>query len=277
MKCIRKDVVIEHESVESLKVERLILQQVNHPFLIGMDYVFQKAYRIYFIMEFIQGGELFKHLSEAKRFEEPKAKFYAAQIALALGYLHESKVIYRDLKPENILLNSDGYIKLADFGLAKIINDQQEEPNSFCGTPEYLSPEMIQGSGHDSTLDWWALGIFIYEMIIGIPPFYNQNKHQMYFLIQNAPIRWPDFKKHGIAVSDEAKDIITKMLEKDRKVRLGQDNGVEDILGHPWFADLDIKKLLEKKIDAPHIPKVRSENELKKEAPKAAVEESIVP
>jgi serum/glucocorticoid-regulated kinase 2 len=123
MKCIRKDVVIEHESVESLKVERLILQQVNHPFLIGMDYVFQKAYRIYFIMEFIQGGELFKHLSEAKRFEEPKAKFYAAQIALALGYLHESKVIYRDLKPENILLNSDGYIKLADFGLAKIIND----------------------------------------------------------------------------------------------------------------------------------------------------------
>ena len=105
MKCIRKDVVIEHESVQSLAVEKLILLQVNHPFIIGMDYVFQKAYRIYFIMDFIQGGELFKHLSEQKRFEESKAKFYAAQIALALGYLHDSKIIYRDLKPENILLN----------------------------------------------------------------------------------------------------------------------------------------------------------------------------
>lgn len=183
MKCIRKDVVIQHESVESLQVEKLILNQVNHPFIIGMDYVFQKAYRIYFIMQFIQGGELFKHLSEQKRFSETKTKFYAAQIALALGYLHESNIIYRDLKPENILLNDDGYIMLADFGLAKIVQTDGDEPNSFCGTPEYLSPEMIMGSGHDKTLDWWALGILIYEMIIGIPPFYNPNKNQMYYLI----------------------------------------------------------------------------------------------
>lgn len=183
MKVIRKDVVIQHESVESLQVEKLILNQVNHPFIIGMDYVFQKAYRIYFIMQFIQGGELFKHLSEQKRFSEQKTKFYAAQIALALGYLHESNIIYRDLKPENILLNDDGYIMLADFGLAKIVQQDSEEPNSFCGTPEYLSPEMIVGSGHDKTLDWWALGILIYEMIIGIPPFYNPNKNQMYYLI----------------------------------------------------------------------------------------------
>ena len=211
MKVIRKDVVIQYESVHSLQVEKLILNQVNHPFIIGMDYVFQKAYRIYFIMQFIQGGELFKHLSEQKRFSEEKTRFYAAQIALALGYLHESNIIYRDLKPENILLNDDGYIMLADFGLAKIVQADGEDPNSFCGTPEYLSPEMIVGSGHDKTLDWWALGILIYEMIIGIPPFFNPNKNQMYYLIQHAPIRWPEKDRHGIEVSPAAKDLITKV------------------------------------------------------------------
>jgi len=144
-----------------------------------MQQVYAKATRIYFIMEFVQGGELFKHLSDARRFNEDRVKFYTAQIALALGYLHKSKILYRDLKPENILLGLDGYILLADFGLAKInmVSESGEEPNSFCGTPEYLAPEMIVGSGHDHTLDWWALGILIYEMIIGIPPFYHRNQH----------------------------------------------------------------------------------------------------
>ena len=141
-----------------------------------MDYVFQKAYHFYFILDFIQGGELFKHLSEEKRFSEEKTAFYAAQIALALGYLHEAGIIFRDLVPENILLNSDGYIILKNFELAKIV-DSEAESNTFVGTPEYLSPEMIKGSGHDHTLDWWALGTLIYEMIIGIPPFYNPNKY----------------------------------------------------------------------------------------------------
>lgn len=177
MKSIRKDIVIEHDSIENLHLEKKILNQVNHPFIISMEFVFHKSLRIYFIMDFIQGGELFKHLSESRRFTEDRAKFYCAQIAMALGYLHSSKIIYRDLKPENILLNNDGYILLADFGLAKIKENEGEEPNSFCGTPEYLSPEMIVGSGHDHTLDWWALGILLYEMIIGIPPFYNKNKH----------------------------------------------------------------------------------------------------
>ena len=120
MKSIRKDVVLEHDSMESLKVEKLILLQVRHPFVISMDNVFAKSTRIYFIMAFVQGGELFKHLSEQRRFSEDRVKFYAAQIALALGYLHKSNIYYRDLKPENILLGLDGYILLADFGLAKI-------------------------------------------------------------------------------------------------------------------------------------------------------------
>jgi serine/threonine protein kinase len=138
MKSIRKDIVLEHDSLENLHLEKTILNQVNHPFIISMEFVFIKSLRIYFIMDFIQGGELFKHLSEQRRFSEERAKFYAAQIAMALGYLHSAKIIYRDLKPENILLNNDGYILLADFGLAKIKEGESEDPNSFCGTPEYL-------------------------------------------------------------------------------------------------------------------------------------------
>ena len=138
MKSIRKDIVIEHDSLENLHLEKLILLQVNHPFIISMEFVFIKSHRIYFIMDFIRGGELFKHLSEAKRFTEERTKFYAAQVALALGYLHKARIIYRDMKPENILLNQDGYILLADFGLAKINEQDGDEPNSFCGTPEYL-------------------------------------------------------------------------------------------------------------------------------------------
>jgi len=118
------------------------------------------------------------------------------------------------------------------------------------------------GSGHDHTLDWWALGVFTYEMITGIPPFYNQNKHQMYYLIQNAPVRWPEQARHGISVSEEARDLISKMLEKDRKKRLGCETDVQEILAHPWFADLDMEKLLDRKLEAPHIPKVVNPTDL---------------
>lgn len=169
---------------------------------------------------------------------------------------------------------------LADFGLAKIVNKEADEPNSFCGTPEYLSPEMIVGSGHDFTVDWWALGILIYEMIVGIPPFYNANKHQMYHLIQNAAIRWPNKDRHGIEVSPHARDLVTKMLVKERKDRLGQVNDVEDILGHPWFADLDMKEILAKNVTSPYIPQISSNNDLQnfdQEVTQQPIEESILP
>jgi serine/threonine protein kinase len=157
MKSIRKDIVLDNDSLENIKLEKLILLQVNNPFIVSMHYVFQRSYRIYFIMEYVPGGELFRYLREERRLNETRVKFYAAQIAIALGHLHNSQILYRDLKPENILIDSQGYIKLADFGLAKMAR----ESNSFCGTPEYISPEMLLGLGHDHTVDWWALGILM--------------------------------------------------------------------------------------------------------------------
>jgi serum/glucocorticoid-regulated kinase 2 len=281
MKSIRKDIVLQNDSLESLMVEKLILLQVRHPFIIAMDAVFANEERIYFVMPFIQGGELFKHLSEARRFSEDRVRFYATQIALALGYLHKSNIYYRDLKPENILLDRNGYILLADFGLAKIKNPETgEDPNSFCGTPEYLSPEMIDGTGHDHTLDWWALGVLIYEMIIGIPPFYHENQHQMYQRIQQGSLKWPDPVRHGISISEEAKDLIIRLLEKKRKQRLGQEGDVEEVLSHPFFAGkIDTEALMAKKIQPEFIPTIDGSgiNNFDQEITNEKPEFSIVP
>jgi len=206
-------------------------------------------------MKFVKGGELFRHLVEVRKFPEPTAKFFAAQVALALAHLHSKKIIYRDLKPENVLLGEDGYLLVADFGLAKFVQDG-ELANSFCGTAEYLAPEMLIGNGHDYSVDWWALGILIYEMVVGIPPFFHKNKHRMYFLIRESPVNFPDPVRHKITVSADCQDLICKLLDKNRKTRLGAGaDGIDEILKHPWFADLDMDALTAKKMQSPYVPK----------------------
>jgi serine/threonine protein kinase len=220
-----------------------------------MDYVFQNEFRIYFLMKFIKGGELFRHLNKVKRFTEEQARFMIAQIAIALGHLHSKNILYRDLKPENILFNEDGYLLLADFGLAKMTKND-ELANSFCGTAEYLSPEMIIGNGHDHTVDWWTMGILLYELLVGIPPFFHRNKHRMYFLIKESPVTFPDKTKHGIEVSPLARDLIKKLLDKNKKKRLGASGDVEEVLAHPFFAGIDRQKLITKQIVPPYKPEI---------------------
>lgn len=245
MKSLRKDMIIDYEQLEATKLEKYILSSSHHPFIVQMQYVLQNEIRVYFLMDLILGGELFTLILNEKRFPESRVRFYASQVILAIGYLHGKKIIYRDLKPENILISEDGYIKLADFGLSRILNPD-EQALTFWGTAEYLSPEMIAETGHDFTSDWWAVGVLIYEMLIGIPPFYHKNKATMYKMIKEKEPRFPDAAKHGISISEQAEDLIRKLLIKDPTTRLGSKNDANEILEHPFFDELDIDDLMEK-------------------------------
>lgn len=192
----------------------------QHQFLVGMDYLFMSKLRLFFVMPFIRGGELYRFFKSRKRFKEEEVKFYAVQIAIALGYLHKKGIVHRDLKLENILVANDGYLKIIDFGLAKLL-DQGSVTKTYCGTPEYLAPEMIQQSGHDFSVDWWALGILIYEMRIGVTPFFNKNKNMLFMKIQKAKVIFPDKVRYGLEYSDEFVDIVEKLLNKEGSKRLG--------------------------------------------------------
>ena len=195
----------------------------------------------------------------SKRFSEGNARFYAAQVALALGELHKNKIIYRDMKPENILLDVDGYIALADFGLAKIVEENQSAM-TFCGTPEYISPEIVNGVGHNKQVDWWGLGVLLYEMLIGIPPFHNKNQHVLFQYITTREVIFPDPKKYNIIISEDAKDVIKRLLSKKPAERLGSAKDVEEVMNHPFFKPIEVEKLLKKEIEPEYKPPVNPDD-----------------
>ena len=165
------------------KTERMILQTMQHPFLMTLQFAFQSEDKLYMVLEYMKGGELFHWLRQAKRFTEDRAKLYGAEILLALAHLHSHDIVYRDLKPENILMDEDGHLRLTDFGLSKeSVSGAGAEggTKTFCGTPEYLAPEILENRGHGKAVDWWSLGVLIYEMMVGRPPFYDKNMQKMY-------------------------------------------------------------------------------------------------
>ena len=183
-------------------------------------------------------------------------KFYAAQLVMGIGYLHQRQILHRDLKLENILLDQEGYLKIIDFGLAKMY-DESKLAQTFAGTPEYLAPEMVQEKGHDYAVDWWAIGILIYEMLIGITPFFNKSRNRLMEKICASNIVFPDKNKYVIQYSDELVDIVKKLLEKDRTKRLGSAGGKEgykDILKHPWFQGVDLEAIEARKMKPPFMP-----------------------
>lgn len=155
-----------------------MLTTINNPFIVKINYTFESKDKFYFIMEYLSGGRLFYHLTTEKRFSESKVIFYSACIVLAMHYLHQKGIVYRDLKPENAILDKEGYVKLTDFGIAKKGMKGLKKSYTFCGTNEYCAPEFIQGKGHNKSVDWWCLGIMIYEMFVGHSPFQLQSKNR---------------------------------------------------------------------------------------------------
>ena len=202
------------------------------------------------LMEFVPGGEIFSHLRKRGRFSFSMTRFYIASIVLAIQYLHAMDIVYRDLKPENLLLDERGYLKITDFGFAKIVPDRTW---TLCGTPEYLAPEIITSKGHGKGVDWWALGILMFEMLAGYPPFFDENPFGIYQKILAGRIEFP---RHFDA---PAKDLERKLLSSDRTKRIGNlKNGAEDIKKHKWFKGFDFKALIEGKMQSEIVPDVKS-------------------
>lgn len=256
MKILKKLQIVKRDEVDHTKSERVILANNRNPFLVGLKYSFQSTEKIYLVLDYIRGGELFYHLQNEVRFDEDRAKFYAAQLLLALEHLHHNDVIYRDLKPENILVDYNGYIALTDFGLCKEDIKHDGKTGTFCGTPEYMAPEVLRKEGYGPGVDWWTLGILLYEMIAGIPPYYDENTNQMYHNILHKDLEFPE------GVTKNARTLIESLLRRTPSERLGSGaRGAEDIKSHPFFANISWVDLLKKKYRAPWKPELADERD----------------
>lgn len=250
IKVLKKVQVVKMKQVEHTNDERRMLKLVEHPFLIRMWGTFQDSRNLFMVMDYIEGGELFSLLRKSQRFPNPVAKFYAAEVTLALEYLHSHNIIYRDLKPENILLDKNGHIKITDFGFAKEVPDVTW---TLCGTPDYIAPEVVTTKPYNKSVDWWSLGILIYEMLTGYTPFYDQTPMKTYENILLGHVRYPSY------LHPDAVDLLQKLITKDLTRRLGNlQGGSSDVKSHPWFSEVIWEKLLSKDIETPYEPPIQS-------------------
>ncbi|KAI8981933.1 kinase-like domain-containing protein [Mycotypha africana] len=272
MKVLSKTEMIKRNKIKRVLAEQTILSTANHPFIVPLYHAFQSDHYIYFCMEFCVGGEFFRALQHrpGKVLLEKEAKFYAAEVVAALEYLHLMGIVFRDLKPENLLLHASGHLMLSDFDLSiqspsaapprfvqnsylfsKPLVDTRScsnlRTNSFVGTEEYLAPEIIQGNGHTSTVDWWTLGILVYEMICGYTPFKGATRDDTFEQILHDPVDFPDYSHspcyRGPSLSSACKSLIRKLLIKDEKKRLGARAGASEVKSHPFFNSINFALL----------------------------------
>ena len=248
LKSLKKTQLIELKQVDHVKQERDILKSLKHPFIVNLQDSFQNETHLYLVFEFVQGGEIFRLLRKERFFPNDVALFYITEIVLTLEFLHKKHIAYRDLKPENLLIANDGHVKITDFGFAKEIKDKTY---TLCGTPEYLAPEIILSLGHNKGVDWWALGVLVFELLGGYPPFYDENPLEIYKKITVGVYVFPE------CIYPSARDLISKMIEPDMSKRLGcMANGAKDIKDHNWFKGVDWKVVESKQIPPPWVPEI---------------------
>lgn len=248
MKILRKSHLVRRRQIERTRTERKVLSVVNHPFIMKLHYAFQSPDKLYLVLDYCPGGELFFHLSRFRRFPERVARFYSAELLLALGHLHKRGIIYRDLKPENVLLDADGHIKLGDFGLAKAgIKDACEGATSMCGTPEYMAPEVLAQQGHGFCVDYWGLGMLVYEMMTGLPPWYTTDRAKLFRRLRSAPLDVPSY------FSQSAAACVGALLERNPRRRLGV-TGVRAAMEHDFFRSISWRALYGRRVEAPIRP-----------------------
>jgi serine/threonine protein kinase len=236
LKCLKKTEIIRLKQIEHVKSEKSILHRINHPYIVNLKGTFQSPTHVFMLLDYACGGELFTLLRREGRFANDVALFFAVEIILAFEYLHASDIAYRDLKPENLLIDKDGHVKITDFGFAKVVNDKTF---TLCGTPEYLAPEIIQSKGHNKAVDWWALGVLVFEMLAGYPPFYDDNPIGIYQKIMDG---YYEFPPH---IEPKARDLIRSFLCADKTLRMGcSPSGPDEIKNHKWFRGVDWQMVL---------------------------------
>ncbi|KAI6190555.1 Ribosomal protein S6 kinase alpha-2, protein [Aphelenchoides bicaudatus] len=260
MKVLKK-AALKPKDRERSKTERDVLVKMIHPFIVKLHYAFQTDSKFYLVMDFMRGGDLFTRMSEEGMFKEDHARFYLAELTLALGHLHAAGIVYRDLKPENILLDEEGHLSIVDFGLSKENTCRTTVTYSFCGTIEYMAPEILTKKGHTATADWWSFGVLAFEMLSGDIPFKGkgknkeENRNDMMMQILKAKIVLPTF------LSKDTHSFLRLLLKRSPENRLGYGiDGQENVQKHPFFKTTDWKKLYDRKIKPPFKPNVNPEN-----------------
>jgi serine/threonine protein kinase len=249
MKTLKKANIKKYQQTKHTKEERKILEKIDYPFISKLYYAFQNDKKLYMITEYMPGGEMFYHLHNNDHFSENKTRFYIAEIVLAIDHLHKNNILYRDLKPENILLDELGHIKLTDFGLSKIMNNiEKDKTYTICGTPIYVAPEVLTGQGYNKLVDWWSLGVLLYEFLAGYSP-YKEARVKIDIKIYKKKL------EQDPLISDCAFDLIKKLCTFDVNKRIGKN--VADIKNHSFFKDIDWIKLEKKEITPPYKPKIK--------------------
>ena len=267
MKVIKKTIVNDDEDIDWVQTEKHVFEQAtNHPFLVGLHSCFQTESRLFFVIEYLCGGDLMYHMQRKRKLPEDHARFYSAEIAVALGFLHSKGIIYRDLKLDNVLLDIEGHIKLTDYGMCKEGLKNGELTSTFCGTPNYLAPEMLRGEPYNFSVDWWALGVLMYEMMVSRSPFeanydsadnpdYNTEDH-LFQVILDKPVRVPR------SLSVRAASILKHFLQKTPSERLGCIEGINEIKQHMFFKPINWSLLEQRLIQPPYRPYVESDRDL---------------